>query len=77
MSPIDIVPVDHQPYDEKYYDETMMSSGIIENKGVYSTGDMSDIPSKDGSVSSLRNLKRMPPRGHRVVSDCVHYLFKY
>ena len=73
MSPIDIVPVGHNHhYDNHYIDETEMGSmGVIENKNAFHTGD-TDIPCKDGSVSSLRNLRHPPPRGgHRVVS-CIH-----
>lgn len=67
MSPIDIVPVGHHHYDDHYMDETVMGSmGIIENKNAYHTGD-SEIPTKDGSMSSLRHLKPPVRGGHRVV----------
>ncbi len=68
MSPIDIVPIGHNHhYDDHYIDETVMGSmGVIENKSAYHTGE-TDIPSKDGSMTSLRNMKPPPRGGHRVV----------
>lgn len=74
MSPIDIVPVGHHKHfeDSHYMDETVMGSmGIIENKNAYHTGD-SEIPTKDGSMSSLRHLKPPARGGHRVVRDGIH-----
>lgn len=66
MSPIDIVPIDHQPYDDRYIDETIMCSGIIENHGVYS-GEMSDIPSRDATLSIVKPTKLSSKTGRNVV----------
>ena len=68
MSPIDIVPVDHHPFLNRYIDETAMSSGIIENRGVYSSGDIS----REESLLSVKPLishhKPQPRTGRTVVS---------
>lgn len=66
MSPIDIVPVDHQPYDDHYLDETVMSSGIIENKGVYED----ETISHETTLSSralVNHIKPQPRQGRTVV----------
>ena len=65
MSPIDIVPVDHNHTDELYIDETVMSSGVIENKNVYSN---EDIPSREASLSSKPLINHIKPQRRTVVS---------
>lgn len=68
MSPIDIVPVDHDYNDDlAYMDETVMSSGVITNRNVYSS---EDIPSREASLSvhkPLVNPIRPQPRSARTV----------
>ena len=76
MSPIDIVPVDHQYEDGIYIDETIMCSGIIENRGVYSS---EDIPSREESLSIhkphlINPIKPQPRAARTVVSFYLHLL---
>ena len=67
MSPIDIVPIDHQHSDDHYIDETIMCSGVIENRGVYSS-EMSDIPSRDATLSIVKPTKLTAKAGRNVVN---------
>ena len=74
MSPIDIVPIDHQPCSDHYIDETIMCSGIIENHGIYSS-EMSDIPSRDATISSIKPTKLSAKAGRNVVGSLVFVMY--
>lgn len=76
MSPIDIVPKDHHPFLGRYINETAMSSDIIENRGVYSSGDISREESLLSVKPLISHQKPQPRTGRTVVSIFLHLTIK-